>query len=150
MIQAFSMLIASFAVAFSQSWQLTLVMLGLVFITLALIGGIVGSDQKIEGGLNKRYAECSAIAEDALGSIKTVVAFGATGKFLAKYNDILKLAEKEGKRRGPLVGLMFACQYFFMFTGWAIGFYLGAYLYRRGYISDPGRILAYDSIYRFS
>ncbi|RFU78080.1 multidrug resistance [Trichoderma arundinaceum] len=142
MIQAFSMLLASFAVAFSQSWQLTLVMLGLVLITLGLIGFIVGSDQKIEAGLLKRYDDCSAIAEDALGSIKTVVAFGAAGKFLSKYDAVLKQAEKDGKKRGPLVGLMFACQYFFMFTGWAIGFYLGAYLYKRGYISDPGRILA--------
>ncbi|KOS23051.1 Leptomycin B resistance protein pmd1 [Escovopsis weberi] len=142
MIQAFSMLIAAFAVAFSQSWQLTLVMLGLVFLTLGLIGAVVGSDQKIEAGLLKRYAECSAIAEDALGSIKTVVAFGAADKFLAKYEKVLVQAESEGKKRGPLVGLMFACQYFFMFTGWAIGFYLGAYLYRHGKISDPGRILS--------
>ncbi|KAM0255913.1 hypothetical protein ACHAQJ_005314 [Trichoderma viride] len=142
MIQAFSMLLASFAVAFSQSWQLTLVMLALVFITLGLIGFIVGSDQKIEAGLLKRYTDCSAIAEDALGSIKTVVAFGAGPKFLAKYDAILKEAEKDAKKKGPFVGLMFACQYFFMFTGWAIGFYLGAYLYKRGYISDPGRILS--------
>ncbi|KAL2759307.1 hypothetical protein ACRALDRAFT_1054549 [Sodiomyces alcalophilus JCM 7366] len=142
MIQAFSMLLAAFAVAFSQSWQLTLVMLGLVLITLGLIGFIVGSDQKIEAGLLERYTKCSAIAEDALGSIKTVVAFGAAGKFLAKYDKILEEAEKDGKKRGPFVGLMFACQYFFMFTGWAIGFYLGTYLYRRGMMSDPGRILA--------
>jgi ATP-binding cassette subfamily B (MDR/TAP) protein 1 len=147
MIQAFAMLIASFVVAFSQSWQLTLVMFGLVMMTLALIGVVVGSDQKIEAGLIKQYAECSAIAEDALGSIKTVVAFGAAKKFLAKYENILARAEKEGKRRGPLVGLMFACQYFFMFTGWAIGFYLGAYLYTRGSISDPGRILSYVIAY---
>ncbi|KAL6862017.1 P-loop containing nucleoside triphosphate hydrolase protein [Trichoderma novae-zelandiae] len=142
MIQAFAMLLASFAVAFSQSWQLTLVMLGLVLLTLGLIGFIVGSDQKIEAGLLKRYADCSAIAEDALGSVKTVVAFGAAPKFLAKYDAILAQAEADGKKRGPFVGLMFACQYFFMFTGWAIGFYLGAYLYRHGHISDPGRILS--------
>ena len=118
-------------------------MLGLVFITLALIGGIVGSDQKIEAKLLKRYEDCSAIAEDALGSIRTVVAFGAVNKFVKKYENILTQAEKDGKRRGPLVGLMFACQYFFMFIGWAIGFFLGAYLFKRGYISDPGRILAF-------
>ncbi|KAH6603979.1 MDR-type ABC transporter [Trichoderma cornu-damae] len=142
MVQAVSMLLASFAVAFSQSWQLTLVMLGLVLVTLGLIGFIVGSDQKIETGLLKRYTDCSAIAEDALGSIRTVVAFGAARKFLAKYDAVLQRAEKDGTKRGPFVGLMFACQYFFMFTGWAIGFYLGAYLYKRGSISDPGRILA--------
>ncbi|KAF2092850.1 P-loop containing nucleoside triphosphate hydrolase protein [Rhizodiscina lignyota] len=142
MIQAFSMLIAAFAVAFSQSWQLTLVMLGLVFITLGLIGFIVGNDQKIEASLLRRYEDCSAIAEDALGNIKTVVAFGAVDKFLAKYEAILAQAEKEGKKRGPFVGLMFACQYFFMFIGWAIGFWLGAYLFTHGSISDPGRILS--------
>jgi len=145
MIQAFSMLLAAFAVAFTQSWQLTLVMVGLVFLTLALIGVVVGSDQKIEAALLKRYADCSAIAEDVLGSIKTVVAFGAINKFLTKYDNILEQAEKDSKKRGPLVGLMFACQYFFMFTGWCIGFLLGAYLFKHGKISDPGKILAFVS-----
>ncbi|KAL2135473.1 hypothetical protein VTI74DRAFT_8332 [Chaetomium olivicolor] len=142
MIQAFSMLIAAFVVAFTQSWQLTLVMLGLVFLTLALIGIVVSTDQKIEAGLLKRYETCIAIAEDALGSIRTVIAFGAANKFLNKYKTVLDQAEKDGKKRGPLVGLMFACQFFFMFTGWAIGFYLGGYLYKTGRVSDSGKILA--------
>ncbi|CAH0018871.1 unnamed protein product [Clonostachys rhizophaga] len=142
MIQAFSMLLASFAVAFSQSWQLTLVMLGLVMLTLGLIGFIVSSDQRIEAGLLKRYNECSVIAEDALGSIRTVIAFGAAHKFLSKYNNNLEKTETNGKKRGPFVGLMFATQYFFMFVGWAIGFYLGAYLFTKGMISDAGRILS--------
>lgn len=136
------MLVAAFAVSFTQSWQLTLTMLGLVFITLGLIGFIVGSDQKIEGTLLKHYSECSPIAEDALGSIKTVVAFGAAHKFIAKYDTILKQAEKVGKKKGPLTGLMFACQYFFMFSGWALSFYLGVYLYNRGNLKDPGSIIA--------
>jgi ATP-binding cassette subfamily B (MDR/TAP) protein 1 len=143
MIQAFSMLIAAFVVAFTQSWQLTLVMLGLVFLTLALIGAVVATDQKIEAKLLGRYEACIAIAEDALANIKTVVAFGAADKFLNKYKTALDQGEKDGKKRGPLVGLMFACQFFFMFIGWAIGFYLGAYLYRTGRISDPGRILSF-------
>lgn len=139
------MLIAAFVVAFTQSWQLTLVMMGLVLLTLALIGVVVGTDQKIEAQLLRRYDDCIAIAEDALGSIKTVIAFGATDKFLNKYKTVLDQAEKDGKKRGPLVGLMFACQFFFMFIGWAIGFYLGAYLYRTGRISDPGKILSFVS-----
>lgn len=136
------MLLASFAVAFSQSWQLTLVMLGLVMATLGLIGVIVGSDQKIEAGLLKQYADCSVIAEDALGSIRTVIAFGAARKFLDKYAIILDKTQADGKKKGPFVGLMFATQYFFMFVGWAIGFYLGGYLFTKGMISDPGRILS--------
>lgn len=117
-------------------------MLGLAFVVLALIGFVVGSDQKLEARLLKLYSDCSAVSEDALGSIKTVVAFGAADKFLAKYSVHLERVEKDGKKRGPFVGLMFACQYFSVFTGWAIGFYLGAYLFRQGDISDPGRILA--------
>ncbi|KAH7361338.1 P-loop containing nucleoside triphosphate hydrolase protein [Pyrenochaeta sp. MPI-SDFR-AT-0127] len=141
-IQALSMLVSAFAVAFSQSWQLTLVMLGVVLITMALMGFIVGNDQKFEGLLLKRYEECSLVAEDALTSIKTVVAFGAVNKFLAKYDSILAQAEKVGKKKGPFVGMMFAAQYFFMFIAWAIGFWFGAYLYISGRISDPGRILS--------
>ncbi|KAF2280358.1 P-loop containing nucleoside triphosphate hydrolase protein [Westerdykella ornata] len=142
LIQALSMLISAFAVAFSQSWQLTIVMLAVVVLTMALMGFIVGNDQKLEAKLLKRYEECSLIAEDALGSIKTVVAFGAVNKFLAKYDIVLAQAQKVGKKKGPLVGMMFASQYFFMLIAWAIGFWFGAYLYTHGHISDPGRILA--------
>nr|QSQ85911.1 transporter [Preussia typharum] len=125
-IQALSMLFSAFAVAFSQSWQLTLVMLGVVVVTMGLMGFIIGNDQKFEGSLLKLYEECSLVAEDALGSIKTVVAFGAVHKFLAKYENIVARAEKVGKKKGPFVGMMFAAQYFFMFIAWAIGFWFGA------------------------
>ncbi|KAL5403310.1 hypothetical protein PMIN06_007948 [Paraphaeosphaeria minitans] len=142
LIQALSMLVSAFAVAFSQSWQLTLVMLAVVALTMAFMGFVVGNDQKLEGKLLKHYEECSLIAEDALGSIMTVVAFGAVNKFLAKYDVVLAQAQKLGKKKGPLVGMMFASQYFFMLIAWAIGFWFGVYLYTHGHISDPGRILA--------
>jgi ATP-binding cassette, subfamily B (MDR/TAP), member 1 len=142
LVQAFSMLISAFAVAFSQSWQLTLVMLAVVVLTMGLMGFIVSNDQKLEVNLLKRYEECSLVAEDALGSIKTVVAFGAVNKFLARYEVVLAQAEKVGKKKGPFVGMMFASQYFFMLIAWAIGFWFGAYLYTHGHITDPGRILS--------
>jgi ATP-binding cassette subfamily B (MDR/TAP) protein 1 len=96
------MLISAFAVAFSQSWQLTLVMLAVVVLTMGLMGFIVAKDQKLEVNLLKRYEECSLVAEDALGSIKTVVAFGAVNKFLARYEVVLAQAEKVGKKKGLL------------------------------------------------
>ncbi|KAK7178669.1 multidrug resistance protein 3 [Paraphaeosphaeria sporulosa] len=141
-IQALSMLVSAFAVAFSQSWQLTLVMLAAVLITMGLMGFIVASDQKLDVSLNQQYDQCSLVAEDALGSIKTVVAFGAGNKFLAKYDHILARAKRLGRKKGPFVGMMFATQYFFMFIAWAIGFWFGAWLYTSGRISDPGRILS--------
>jgi ATP-binding cassette subfamily B (MDR/TAP) protein 1 len=136
------MLVSAFAVAFSQSWELTLVMLGVVILTMGLMGFIVGNDQKLEAGLLKEYEECSLVAEEALGSIKTVVAFGAIDKFVTKYQRILTKAKDIGKKKGPFVGMMFAAQYFFMFVAWALGFWFGAWLYSSGRISDPGRILS--------
>lgn len=117
-------------------------MLGIVILTMALIGFIVGSDQKLEARLNQKYDECSLVAEDALGSIKTVVAFGAGDRFLAKYKVILGQAKNLGRKKGPFVGMMFAAQYFFMYAGWAIGFWFGAWLYTSGRMPDPGRILS--------
>lgn len=136
------MLVSAFAVAFTQQWKLTFTMMGLVLITLVLIGFVSKSEQMIESKLLKRYSECTSVAEDVFGNIKTVVAFGALHKFLAKYDRILKQAERDAKKKGPLVGLMFSCQYFFMFSGYAISFYLGVYLYNHGDIQDPGSIIA--------
>lgn len=117
-------------------------MLGVVLITMGLLGFIAGNDQKLEASLLKEYEECGLVAEEALASIKTVVAFGAVNKFLVKYKYILARAKKVGKKKGPFVGMMFAAQYFFMFIAWAIGFWFGAWLFTTGRISDAGRILS--------
>lgn len=135
------MFVAAFVVAFYRQWKLTLAMAALVVATIVLIGLTAVLDGRIESRLLKTYSACTALAEEVFGSIKTVVAFGATEKFADRYNAILKEAEVDGRKKGPLMGLLFSSQYFFMFSGYALSFWFGLRLYQTGEIKDPGTII---------
>ena len=64
---------------------------------------------------SKVYAKAGAIAEEALSSIRTVVAFGGEKKEVDKYAEELKTAKKNGIIRSVLttssMGLVFAVMY---------------------------------------
>ncbi len=137
------MFVAAFAVAFYQQWKLTLATAALVVVTIVLIGITTGVDARIESRLLETYSGCTALAEEVFGSIKTVVTFGATEKFARRYNTMLKEAEVKGRKRGPLMGLLFSSQYFFMFCGYALSFWFGLRLYKTGEIDDPGTIIRF-------
>lgn len=75
-IQAFSTLFGGVIVAFVLGWKLAFVMLALspaIMITGALTGKVMGALTNKE---QTAYSEAGAIAEEAISSIRTVVAFG--------------------------------------------------------------------------
>lgn len=54
---------------------------------------------------------------DALGSIKTIYAFGAQQKIVDWYDEYLEAAHKEGKKKKLLYGILFSCQTFLVMSG---------------------------------
>eukprot|EP00453_Perkinsus_chesapeaki_P001863 CAMPEP_0185915894 /NCGR_PEP_ID=MMETSP0924C-20121207/2847_1 /TAXON_ID=321610 /ORGANISM="Perkinsus chesapeaki, Strain ATCC PRA-65" /LENGTH=75 /DNA_ID=CAMNT_0028640313 /DNA_START=302 /DNA_END=526 /DNA_ORIENTATION=- len=52
-----------------------------------------------------RYAAAGAVAEEVLGSIKTVAAFGGEKRSIAKYNEVVQDALRAGIRGGLFRGL---------------------------------------------
>jgi len=60
----------------------------------------------------KLYSRAATIAQDALGSIKTVHAFGAQQKIVAWYDECLTTANLQGNKKSILYGLIFCTQTF--------------------------------------
>jgi ATP-binding cassette, subfamily B (MDR/TAP), member 1 len=65
---------------------------------------------------------------DALGSIRTILAFGAQGKIVKMYDDYLQAAFQAGKKKSLVFGVLFSSQTFFTLAGNALAFWEGSRL----------------------
>jgi ATP-binding cassette, subfamily B (MDR/TAP), member 1 len=65
---------------------------------------------------------------DALGSIKTILAFGAQSKIVKMYDSYLQAAFKAGKKKAMVFGVLFSSQTFFTLAGNALAFWEGSRL----------------------
>ena len=107
--------LGSVGFAFNVIWLISLVLSAIVPI-IAILGGMMGFVlTKAANDESKVYAKAGAIAEEALGAIRTVVAFGGEKKEVEKYSAELKLAKRNGIIRSILttssMGLVFAVMY---------------------------------------
>ncbi|KAI3888355.1 hypothetical protein MKX03_003107 [Papaver bracteatum] len=89
-IQLFSTFIASFAIAFTKSWLLTLLVLSCIPL-LGIIGVFMSKYiSKISLQGQAANAEAAEIVEQTVGAIRTVASFTGEGEAIEKYNRILK------------------------------------------------------------
>lgn len=86
------------------------------------------------------YSHAATIAHDALGSIKTIFAFGAQQKIVQLYDEDLKAAHKEGNKKSLIYGVLFSSQYFFVLSGTALAFWQGFRMFQSGQIPNVGTV----------
>lgn len=71
------------------------------------------------------YGAAGAIAEEVLGAIKTVMAFGGQQKEINRYKVHLQTACNNNMRRALLTGISNGVMWFFMFASYSLSFYYG-------------------------
>lgn len=139
-LQAISTLIGGFVVAFVLGWKLALVMLAMCPL-IVVAGGLTG---KVMAALTSKeqtaYAEAGAIAEQAISTIRTVVAFGGEKEELSRYNDKLVIAEKAGIKKAITGGVSMSFFFMIMAGTEALAFWYGSTLVANGEIL-PGDLL---------
>lgn len=97
--------IVSVIFSFFYGWKLTLVILScapLIILSTAFVSKMQASLTKKE---LKAYSKAGSVAEEVLGSIRTVVAFGGEKKELERYSNRLIPAEKNGRKKGVYSGI---------------------------------------------
>mmetsp|Transcript_4694 Transcript_4694/g.9951 ORF Transcript_4694/g.9951 Transcript_4694/m.9951 type:complete len:1291 (+) Transcript_4694:30-3902(+) len=118
--------IAGFVVAFIKSWQLTLAML----IAVPLLGGSVAVIIKFVSTLGAKqqgaYAKAGGVAEQAIGSIRTVAAFGGEETEVERYDQYVRVAQQKGIRAGVFLGASTAITIMIMYWTFALGFWYGS------------------------
>ncbi len=98
-------------------------------------------DAKIQSKTLSIYALCGGLAEEVLSSMRTVIAFDAGRKLSNKYDAHLERAQRISRKKGPVLGLQYGAQWFFMFCGYALTFWFGIKLYHSVEITNPGVII---------
>ncbi|KAH0924543.1 ABC transporter B family member 4 [Brassica rapa] len=141
MVQNLSSILAGLIIAFLACWQLAFVVLAMLPL-IALNGFLYMKFMKgFSADAKKMYGEASQVANDAVGSIRTVASFCAEDKVMNMYTKKCEGPMKTGIRQGIVSGIGFGVSFFVLFASYATSFYVGAQLV------DDGKT-TFDSVFR--
>ncbi|XP_068661614.1 ABC transporter B family member 4-like [Aristolochia californica] len=121
-------LVAGLVIAFQASWQLALI----VLVMLPLIGVSGWAHMKFIQGFSSDAKDASQVANDAVGSIRTVASFCAEDKVMNLYKQKCEGPLQTGIKQGLIGGVGFGSSYFLLFGVYGASFYAGARLVEDG------------------
>ncbi|XP_015512051.1 multidrug resistance protein homolog 49 isoform X1 [Neodiprion lecontei] len=120
--------ISSIIISFIYGWKLTLVVLScapIIVIATAIVA-------KVQSSLTAQelaaYGQAGNVAEEVLGAIRTVVAFGGEKKEVSRYAEKLVPADRTGTRRGMWSGVGGGVMWFIIYLSYALAFWYGVQL----------------------
>ncbi|KAL0418947.1 UNVERIFIED_CONTAM: ABC transporter B family member 11 [Sesamum radiatum] len=141
-VQDLSSATVGLAIAFAASWQLALIILAMIPL-IGLNGYVQIKFMKgFSGDAKAMYEEASQVANDAVGSIRTVASFCAEEKVMEMYKKKCEGPMRNGIRQGLISGVGFGLSFALLFLVYATSFYAGARLVEDGKItfSDVFRV----------
>lgn len=140
-IQSSAAFIAAFIVAFVTNAKLTGITVCIVPTIVIVIGVVSGFDTGYETKMLALYAQAGAFAEDVISSMRTVHAFWARPKLVAKYDAYLQKAHTIGSKKSLIYMIMFSTEFCCIFAGFALAFWQGLRMYNSGEIDTPGTVV---------
>ncbi|KAG6429225.1 hypothetical protein SASPL_107270 [Salvia splendens] len=134
-IQDLSSLVAGLAIAFQGSWQLSLIILAM----MPLIGAngyvLLKFMKRFSTDAKAMYEEASQVANDAVGSIRTVASFCAEEKVMEMYRKKCEGPISIGIKQGLVSGVCFGISFALPNLIYATSFYAGARLIEDGKVT---------------
>ncbi|PSS28982.1 ABC transporter B family member 9 like [Actinidia chinensis var. chinensis] len=131
-VQNITTVVAGLVIAFTANWILALVIL----VVLPLVGLQGFFQMKFLKGFSEdakvMYEDASQVANDAVGSIRTVASFCAEKKVMEMYQRKCEAPMKHGVRIGLVSGTGFGFSLFALYCTNAFCFYVGALLVQHG------------------
>nr|XP_045016869.1 phosphatidylcholine translocator ABCB4 isoform X4 [Jaculus jaculus] len=117
-----------FIVGFIRGWKLTLVILAIspvLGLSAAVWAKILSafSDKELAA-----YAKAGAVAEEALGAIRTVIAFGGQNKELERYQKHLENAKQIGIKKAISANISMGIAFLLIYSSYALAFWYGSTL----------------------
>ncbi|KAJ7973147.1 ABC transporter B family protein [Quillaja saponaria] len=132
LVQNIATAIAGLVIAFVASWQLAFIIL--VLLPLIGLNGYVQIKfmKGFSADAKMMYEEASQVANDAVGSIRTVSSFCAEEKVMELYKKKCEGPMRTGIRQGLISGAGFGVSFFLLYSVYATSFYAGAKLVEDG------------------
>lgn len=112
--------VASIIVAFTFSWQVTLVTSSVVLFIGLAVGILVPFIIKGTSRSTEAETKAGAVATEAFSGIRMVYACGAQKRMGDKYSSWVVEAKKHGMYTSPFVGLNFALVFFGLYSAFAL------------------------------
>ncbi|OLY83107.1 Multidrug resistance protein 1B, partial [Smittium mucronatum] len=140
LIQLTTTFVSSFVIGFIKGWKMALVVMSIIPV-LVVIGLFmsISVDKKTKVTLECR-AKSGSIANEALSSMKTVMAFNGQKRESARYNSSNDLAAKAELSKSFSLALGLGGIYFCTYAIYSLGFWYGSKLIRMGQL-DPASVL---------
>ncbi|CAI5996599.1 unnamed protein product [Closterium sp. NIES-65] len=132
MVQNLATVILGLVLAFRANWQLSLVILAIVPL-LAITGA--AQMQSLKGfseDAKVKFEEASRVANDAVGAMRTVAAFGAEQRVQELYNERCSTPIQAGIRKAHVSGIGMAVAQFSIFGVYSLAFWFGGKLVQQG------------------
>ncbi|KAJ6423835.1 hypothetical protein OIU84_024748 [Salix udensis] len=131
-VQNISTILSALVIAFSANWMLTLIIIAIS--PLLFIQGYMQAKfmKGFSADSKMMYEQASQVANDAVGSIRTVASFCAEKKVMELYQKKCEGPTKQGVRLGFVSGLGYGLSFFILYSTNAFCFYIGAILVQHG------------------
>ncbi|XP_063679336.1 ATP-dependent translocase ABCB1-like isoform X1 [Bolinopsis microptera] len=138
--------LSGIAIAFSYSWRLSLVIMSVA----PIMGVLSAIFAKVLAGFTAKeqtaYAAAGAVAEEVIGGIRTVVAFGGEKTEVQRYKGKLDTTVETGKKNTLVYALSLASVNGLMFLMYALAFWYGAKLTGEGTTKPADVLVAFFNV----
>ncbi|CEP07200.1 hypothetical protein [Parasitella parasitica] len=134
---------AGFAVSVYKGYQMALTMFAVCPLLLAISLTMIVLVKKYIVQTQRSYAQAGAVAEEALHSIRTVHAFSLQERFLKRFREKLKVAEKYGIKKVYVSGVGIALFTFCFYSSLGLALWYGSQLVLEGKLTASAVFVVY-------
>ncbi|KUF91775.1 hypothetical protein AM588_10010238 [Phytophthora nicotianae] len=133
--------VVGFVIGFVRGWDITLVMACVMpFMTISL-GWLIKTMRIKSDWAQKVYAEAGSVAEETLGSIRTVASLNGEQKAIKKFEDKVFEAERENIALHKMTSVVFSMFLGSVWIMYSIGLWYGGWKASKG-DTTPGDVFA--------
>ncbi|KAL1649435.1 hypothetical protein SLS58_001490 [Diplodia intermedia] len=135
---------AGLAVAFAWDWALTLVTSSLILYILVVLAFVLPALLKSHTAAAAADARATAVAGEALGAIRLVVACGAQGRVAGAYRGWVREGAARALGGAPVAGVQLGLvrhQFFGVFAAFGLAFWYGTQRYMAGAFDNAGVVV---------
>ncbi|KAK8067407.1 hypothetical protein PG996_006519 [Apiospora saccharicola] len=118
-------IVAALAVAFVWSWELTLVTSSLVLYSFVIMAVAMPVLLKSHTAVSRADNRATAVASEALGAIRLVMAAGAQERVVQRYERWVQVARSQTRKTAPIFGVYFGLIYLGIFGSYGLAFWYG-------------------------
>ncbi|EEU41291.1 uncharacterized protein NECHADRAFT_95357 [Fusarium vanettenii 77-13-4] len=128
-------------VAFTWSWNLTLVTASVIIFLLLVLGTLMPFIIRGHAKTTRSEAQATAVASEALGGIRMITACGVEDRIAARFARWVEDARVKAQTTSPLMGLQFGLVFFGLFSSFGLAFWYGTKRFIAGDFTNSGTII---------